>query len=337
MKRIKVEFGMIYLLMEKRIFTVLFTLLSVVVLTQSGISQVMASFENFNLQPGQYLNNAAPDKGFKSGSIELPNYYDSEFDFWSGWAISADTNRTTPGFLNQYSSIAGRGALGTSTYCVGYIYDPIVVRLQPNAIGKPMIGMYINNTTYTYLSMRDGDAFAKKFGGESGNDPDFLLLTIKKYSGGALDDDSLNLYLADYRFPQSKKDYLLSDWTYVDLTTLGEVDSLLLRMTSSDVGIFGMNTPAYVCIDQVSTDNLLSASAAGRQQIKMVLGPNPVKETLYMQIPVKGLCSITSMQGHLQWSGVLEAGEHELSVHDWPGGMYVVTLNGGLASKISIQ
>ena len=171
-------------------------------------AQVLASFENFNLYPGQHLNNAAPEKGFRSGSIELPNFYDAEFDFWSGWAISADTNRTTPGFLNQYSAIAGKGAQGSSTYCVGYIYDPIIVRLQPQAIGKPMIGMYFNNSTYTYLSMRDGDAFAKKFGGESGKDPDFLLLTIKKYSGGAIDDDSINLYLADYRFPQAEKDYI---------------------------------------------------------------------------------------------------------------------------------
>jgi len=242
-----------------------------------------------------------------------------------------------PGFLNQYSAIPGKGALGTSTYSVGYIFDPIIVRLQPNAIGKPMIGMYVTNSTYTYLSMRDGDAFAKKFGGETGQDPDFLLLTIKKYSGGAIDDDSLNIYLADYRFPQSSKDYLISDWTYVDLTTLGEVDSLVIRMTSSDVGIFGMNTPAYVCIDQVSTDNLLSASSASRNELKMKVGPNPASERLYLQTPVNGVCAITSMQGTIQWSSVLEAGQHEVAVHNWPKGIYVVTLNGGLATKVCIE
>jgi uncharacterized protein DUF4465 len=324
-------------LMKKNLSIYLTALLMAVFCIQNNNAQVMAGFENFNLLPGQHLNNAAPDQGFKSGSIELPNFYNAEWDFWSGWAISADTNRTMPGFLNQYSAIPGKGALGTSTYSVGYIFDPIVVRLQPNAIGKPMIGMYVANSTYAYLSMRDGDAFAKKFGGESGKDPDFLLLTIKKYSGGAIDDDSLNIYLADYRFPQSAKDYILSDWTYVDLTTLGEVDSLVIRMTSSDVGIFGMNTPAYVCIDQVSTDNLLSASAASRSEVRMVVGPNPASERIYMQIPVEGVCAITSMQGTIQWSSVLEAGQHEVAVHDWPKGIYVVTLNGGLATKVCIE
>ena len=324
-------------IMIKTFINTFFALLSVVICSPSGYAQTMAGFENFGLKPGEHLNNASPEKGFRSGSIELPNFYDTEFDFWSGWAISADTNTTSPGFLNQYSSIAGEGALGTSTYCIGYIYDPIIVRLQPNAVGKPMIGMYVNNSTYTYLSVRDGDSFAKKFGGETGLDPDFLLLTIKKYSGGAMDDDSINIYLADYRFPQSKKDYILSDWTYVDLSKLGGVDSLELRMTSSDVGIFGMNTPAYVCIDQVSTDNLLSASSLDRRGMELVISPNPVSETLYIDVPVKGVCTISSMQGVQQWSRKLEVGHHQVEVTGWPKGMYVMTLNGGHTTKIIVE
>lgn len=324
--------------MTRNCIASLCAILLMLAIPKQGASQVMASFENFNLRPGEYLNDASPEAGFRSGSIELPNFYDTEFNFWSGWAISADTNRTTPGFLNQYSSIAGKGALGTSTYCVGYIYDPIVVRLQPNAIGKPMIGMYVNNSTYTYLSMRDGDGFAKKFGGESGKDPDFLLLTIKKFSGGAIDDDSLNLYLADYRFPQSQKDYIISDWTYVDLTTLGEVDSLLLRMTSSDVGIFGMNTPAYVCIDQVSTDNLLSASALDHNGFQLRVGPNPTSETLYIDVPFKGVCRINTLQGVTKWTDTfIEPGQHQVAVGSWPRGLYIVTFDGGYTAKVYLE
>ena len=183
--------------MKFNIQLICFTFLLIGLGFVNSIAQVLANFENFNLKQGEHLNDAAPGHGFKSGSIELPNFYDAAFDFWSGFAISADTNTTTPGFLNQYSVIAGKGASGSTSYGVGYIFDPIIIRLQPNAIGKPMIGMYVNNSTYTYLSVRDGDAFAKKFGGETGKDPDFLLLTIKKYSGGAIDDDSINIFLAN--------------------------------------------------------------------------------------------------------------------------------------------
>ena len=115
-------------------------------------AQVLANFENFNLERGEYLNNAAPYQGFRSGSIELPNFYDAQFDYWSGFAISADTNTTSPGFLNQYSVIAGTGASGSTMYAVGYIFDPIIVRLQgTNAeIAKELIdnsGMPILSAT----------------------------------------------------------------------------------------------------------------------------------------------------------------------------------------------
>jgi len=316
-------------------FSPVFALLLLFQFTMSA--QVIATFENFKLHPGQHLNNAAPDHGFKSGSIELPNFYDSQFDYWSGWAISADTNRTTPGFQNQYSSIAGHGALGTATYATGYVYDPSIIRLQPNAIGKPMIGFYVTNSTYSYLSMKYGDSFAKKFGGESGKDPDFFLMTIKKYSGGALADDSINIYLADYRSSDPGKDFILSDWKYVDLTTLGEVDSLVLRMTSSDVGVFGMNTPAYICIDQVSTDNLLSASYINDIGNKIDINPNPAHETLYLNLPTKGNVAIMNMQGIVTWSSFLEPGEHQVSVASWPRGVYFLSLNGKFTGKVSIE
>jgi hypothetical protein len=308
-----------------------------VALIENGFSQVVADFENFNLERGQHLNNAAPDPGFKSGSVELPNYYNPDFEFWSGFAISADTNTTTPGFTNQYSAIPGTGAADTKTYAVGYIFDPVLIRLKDKAIGKPVIGLYVTNSTYAYLSMRDGDSFAKKFGGESGKDPDFLFLTIKKYSGGAIADDSINIYLADYRSPDPAKDYILSEWKYVDLTNLGEVDSLVLSLTSSDVGSFGMNTPAYTCIDQVSTDNLLAASFIDENGMGISISPNPVHERLYLNLPLKGQYSILDIQGRMIWSAYLESGRHEVYVTNYAKGVYFLSINGRIAARFNVD
>ena len=318
--------------MKKHFTPILAILLS---LCFQSEAQVIATFEEFKLNPGEHLNNAAPDAGFKSGSIELPNFYDEQFDFWSGWAISADTNRTTPGFLNQYSSITGGGAIGTSTYAVGYVYDPEFIRLQSNALGKPMIGMYVTNSTYAYYSIKDGDAFSKKFGGESGTDPDFFLLTIKKYQGGVLADDSIDVYLADYRAPDSHKDYILDEWRYVDLSSLGEVDSLVLQLRSSDVGTFGMNTPAYICIDQVSTDNLLAASALQADISTIQFAPNPVLETLYFNLSRKGNVSITSLHGITVWKNDLESGSTQIRVADWANGIYIISVDGKIAGRFA--
>lgn len=300
-------------------------------------AQTVATFENFNLKPGEYLNNAAPESGFRSGWVELPNFYDPVFQFWSGWAVSADTNTTTPGFQNQYSSIVGSGALGTTTYGVTYAYDPVVVRLHGPALGKPMIGMYVTNSTYAYYSMRDGDGFAKKFGGETGNDPDFFRLTIRKYAGGAIDDDSIDVYLADYRFADPARDYILDDWRYVDLSVLGEVDSLVLSLASTDNGIFGMNTPAYFCVDEVSTDNLLAAAAPGTAARSVRLLMNPVSEEMFVDLPHAGNAVLTNMAGVPVWTGSLPAGMQGVRLPGLASGMYLLHVQGCLPARVIVR
>jgi len=64
--------------------------------------------------------------------------------------------------------------------------------------------------------------------------------------------DSVNFYLADYRFADNDSDYIVNSWKYVDLSTLGGVDTYEFDLSSSDTGAFGMNTPAYFCMDQFS-------------------------------------------------------------------------------------
>ena len=61
--------------------------------------------------------------------------------------------------------------------------------------------------------------------------------------------------LADYRFEDSASDYIVDQWTRVDLSSL--VGARKLQFAEpSDVGEVGMNTPAYFALDQVA----LSAS-----------------------------------------------------------------------------
>ena len=54
--------------------------------------------------------------------------------------------------------------------------------------------------------------FAKKFGGTTGNDPDFFKVTVKGYKGGVLTTDSVPFYLADFRFANNALDYIVDSW-----------------------------------------------------------------------------------------------------------------------------
>jgi hypothetical protein len=100
--------------------------------------------------------------------------------------------------------------------------------------------------------MKNGDSFAKKFGGPTGNDPDFFLLTVQGFGAGGAPTETVNFYLADYRFTNTSLDYIVSGWRTVDLTTLGAATRLTFGLSSLDTGPFGMNTPAYFALNNLT-------------------------------------------------------------------------------------
>ena len=103
--------------------------------------------------------------------------------------------------------------------------------------------------------MRDGDSFAKKFGGASGNDEDYFKLTLTGFEDLNLSGSTtgaLEIYLADYRFSDNSKDYILDTWNQFDLTDLGSARSVGFSFTTTDNGDFGANTPLFVAIDNLN-------------------------------------------------------------------------------------
>jgi hypothetical protein len=219
-------------------------------------AQQVATFEDFNLFSESYENGSGPavEAKFNSGNAEFPNVYETQYGgYWSsGWAYSSITNDTSAGYGNIYGSFAAGGNMASSNYLVGQ--PGSILRITGADKGKVVKGLYVTNGTFAGLSMTNGDFVAKKFGGVSGNDPDFFVLTIKSYYNGVLNTDSVNFYLADFRFANNTQDYIVKNWAWVDLTSLGNTDSLLFGLSSSDNDPqYGMNTPAFFCIDDVVT------------------------------------------------------------------------------------
>ncbi len=246
-------------------------------------AQTTANFEDFNLGVYSFLNGSDLQGGFANGNIFLPNTYDTNFSSWYGFSVSSMTDVTTSSFTNEFSCIAGEGYNNSETYAVAYmsyLTNNAVLYLQNEADGGAMQGVYVNNSTYTYLSMKNGDAIAKKFGGLSGNDPDFFLLTIKKYLNGQESTEKIDFYLADYRFSDNSQDYIIDEWTYIDLTSLGNADSISFSLSSSDVGQFGMNTPAYFCLDNIATLDSTISGISNLNHIQLSFFPNPTKDFL---------------------------------------------------------
>lgn len=188
---------------------------------------------------------------FASGGAEFVNHSDGDWGAWAGFAYSNKVDTTTSGWLNQYSTFTG-GAHSGDNFAVAYQdayngFTPTIILNSPMVIE----GLYVTNTTYTGLALLNGEYPAEAFGGASGNDPDWFTLTIEGFDAAAVSVGTVDFRLADYTFADNSLDYVVDTWRYVDLVSLGVVKSLEFSFSSTDVGDFGMNTPAYVAIDTI--------------------------------------------------------------------------------------
>jgi len=202
---------------------------------------------------GDKGNNTTNSEGWSNGGVHFSNSFtfDSQYNYsyWSGFSYSRVNAGGVSGYGNQYASKPGTGAENSEHYAVVYNSfsgDAVVTfgaQVQLQTID-------FSNTAYTYYSMKDGDQFAKKFGGSSGNDPDFFKLQIQGFRNNT-STGSVDFYLADYRFADNSQDYIVDEWKRVNLSSLGAIDSLKFALSSTDNGQFGMNTPAYFAMDRM--------------------------------------------------------------------------------------
>lgn len=215
-------------------------------------------FSDLNLAPDSYWNGSDLGGGFTSGGLFFNNSYNVDYSSWSGWAYSNVTNSSVGGFGNQYASITGGGVTGSgSIYAVSFVSDPNDAYI--NLGDEHVLSLDVTNTAYAYYSMKNGDAFAKKFGPE-----DWFKLTIRSYAlSGAqgVASGTVDFFLA-------AGTNILEQWATIDLTSLpAGTRSLGFELTSSDNGIYGMNTPAYFALGSLTVapepGSIVLASIAG--------------------------------------------------------------------------
>jgi hypothetical protein len=223
-------------------------------------SPVVINFEDVSLPPNSSsyggpgtLADTEPEtvllsSGSSSFRTTITRY--SPAEFWSGFAFSNKGDNTTNSWTNDTSSITGGGAGGTGNFAVSYWqnYDP------PPLIGLPAGlrpgSVKLVNTTYTALTIRDGDPnnFAD---GEYGAG-DFLSVTFTGNSqadGLGSTTGTATFFLADFR---SGNSLVVDQWTDFSLTSLGEARSIVIGFASSDMGPWGINTPTYVAMDDLT-------------------------------------------------------------------------------------
>ncbi|MGB0390860.1 MAG: DUF4465 domain-containing protein [Salibacteraceae bacterium] len=218
--------------------------------TSPLLAQSVSGFENIISTKDSTYNGVNQDKGLISGSGHFWNSFNPSWGSWSGFAFSSIKDTTTKGWTNQYASISGSGENNSLSYAVAYNYAKVSFSESIN--GDSIVGLSISNSTYSYLSMKDGDPYAKKFGGVTGNDSDWYFVEFVGWNKG-IKTASVKHYLADFRDSDNSKDFIQKGWKWVNLSSLGRIDELTLSFGSSDVDTtWGfINTPTYACIDSL--------------------------------------------------------------------------------------
>lgn len=186
---------------------------------------------------------------------------------WEGFTISKVSQDTA----NVFGCVANGGLAGVGTpYVIGYYSSWITVSLgySSNIIlfdqeYYPEY-VYICQNSNTMEAITNGGVFnARAF-----TENDTLALIISALNSGMEETKSITYYLA---VDGEKND----GWIKVPLTALGQAAGLSFRMTTTDIGQFGENTPMYFALDglTVNTDDtaLPQISAQPNKETKILL------------------------------------------------------------------
>ena len=168
---------------------------------------------------------------------------------WEGFTISKVSQDTA----NVFGCVANGGLAGVGTpYVIGYYSSWIT-----EALG------YSSNTIlfdqdyypeYVYICQNSNTMEAITKGGVFNSRPftpnDTLALIISALNSSMEETKSITYYLA----VDGQNN---NGWTQVPLTALGQAAGLSFRMTTTDIGQFGENTPLYFALDglTVNTDD----------------------------------------------------------------------------------
>ena len=220
-----------------------------------NVSRSVATFEDVALGEQGFWNGSdlsgEEDSGnyygsFTSSVFSFDNIYTAAWGSYMGFACSSLTDTVTSGFTNQYSPKAGEGANGSAQFALAYENGATFnCTYKEGYTNNTLKSVMVTNGTYTYNEIRAGSAYSQKF--ESG---EWFKVTFTGYKGET-ETGSVDYYLADFR---DGKTYINKEWVEIDLTPLADATTVMITFDSTDKGQFGVNTPKYVFIDNLTIE-----------------------------------------------------------------------------------
>ena len=171
---------------------------------------------------------------------------------WEGFTISKVSQDTA----NVFGCVANGGLAGVGTpYVIGYYsswiteslgYSSNIILFDQEYYPEYV---YICQNSNTMEAITNGGVFnARAF-----TENDTLALIINALNSGMEETKSITYYLA----VDGEKN---NGWIKVPLTALGQAAGLSFRMTTTDIGQFGENTPMYFALDGLTVNTEIATA-----------------------------------------------------------------------------
>lgn len=159
---------------------------------------------------------------------------------WTGFGYSTLADTSVAGNFDNEMYLYGKsGANNSKTFAIAFS-DGATFTFNETVSLK---SVQVNNNTYTYKVIRDGNEYSTAFDNGS-----WFSVTFTGYDANDSEVASKTYYLADFR---DGKKYICEKWETVDLSAFDGVKSVKLKFEGSDANEYGLLTPTYVCIDNL--------------------------------------------------------------------------------------
>lgn len=256
-----------------------------------------------------------------------------DYNTWWGFTASnsTDNTRQTNTMTYQFSNMAKGGiALNEDGTVKTDSYGaPVTSPNMPYLVGFAMtgfakypadmtfntgksyevVGAYFNLNSYPYYSIEYGDSFARAF-----THGDKFILTVHGVSPDG-DEKTVDVTLASYENGDLS---INRGWKYVDLSSLGTVDQIWFSMSSTDSGAWGMNTPAYFCMDKLMVREANQDAVADALVIKTKITYDRTNHTV--TVSGEPFAMVYDQTGRC----VMTADSNTFSIQSLSAGVYVV-------------
>ncbi|MCM1292045.1 MAG: DUF4465 domain-containing protein [Bacteroides sp.] len=204
-----------------------------------------------------------------------PDATTGSIDFWNGgavlsnWNYRSDAQGQAAGWWMTYDNQCsvynvnsadgtnrGAGAEGTNHFLIINGYDNATYKTAASLNFSSrreytVLSLMYCPTSYLYGTVTQGNAF--------GNDPGKTLkevngwfkMTVTGYDATGNTTGTVEKYICDYRNSVAPVE-IADTWHVLDLSSLGRVNKLKFNFSGSDTGAWGLSTPAYMAIDNIT-------------------------------------------------------------------------------------